>query len=161
LSELVRQHEMAGDKDRVITTLAELVGRQKALLGPGHPDTMQSMDGLGRSYGNMGRFDESVPVLEELLKIREAKLGRDHEDTLQTVADLGRAHLNAGRPREAIPLLEEAAAAAQKHPRLGWARARLPEAYAKAGERAKLDAVIRDLRAKFRAGSPADDPGLA
>src|SRR5262249_62271181 len=122
---------------------------------------MYRMDRLGHSCMQRGRFDESVRVLEELLKIREANLGRGHEHTLGTVAVLGRAYLSAGRPREAIPLLEEADAAAQKHPGLGRARARLPEAYAKAGERAKLDALIRDLRDQFRTGSSAGDPGLA
>jgi len=59
------------------------------LLGPEHPDTLDSVIGLGISYGMQGRTSESVKLYQEILPICKAKLGPDARQTLQSMNNLG------------------------------------------------------------------------
>ena len=68
---------------------------------------------------------------------------------------------DAGRLAEAIPLLEEAYQAAKKHPTLRWVDGQLIDAYAKAGENAKLADLIQEQLAEARKTLPKDSPELA
>jgi tetratricopeptide (TPR) repeat protein len=77
------------------------------------------------------------------------------------VANLGVNYKDAGRLKEAIPLLEEAHRAARKHPMLGWVGGQLLDAYAKAGENAKLANLLREQLAESRKALPKDSPQLA
>jgi len=47
----------------------ELLEIRKRALGPEHPDTLQSMNGLAASYSSLGRTKEAAQLHEETLEI--------------------------------------------------------------------------------------------
>src|SRR5262249_54043619 len=134
---------------------------KKARLGPDHPDTLSSMNQLGVVYWQLGQLGKSVPLFEELVKICEAKLGRGHPDTLQSVVNLGVNYRDARRLKEAIALLEEAQRAVKKPPQLAWVTPQLIDAYTRAGENAKLAALLGAELPAARKALPPDSPQLA
>jgi eukaryotic-like serine/threonine-protein kinase len=95
------------------------------------------------------------------LQRREKKLGRDHPDTFVTIGNLGAAYKDAGRLAEAIPLLEESYRAAGKYRELRGVGPLLLDAYAKAGEKAKLANLLQEQLADARKSLPKDSPQLA
>jgi len=66
----------------------ETVEKQKAKLGPDHPDTLTSMNNLALAYQDSGQLAKAVTLSEETLETRKAKLGRDHPDTLTSMNNL-------------------------------------------------------------------------
>src|SRR5262249_3217951 len=60
-----------------------------ARYGPGHPETLKSMEGLVYADWLLGNYDESARLAEELLRRRKASLAPDHLDTLRTMTLLG------------------------------------------------------------------------
>jgi tetratricopeptide (TPR) repeat protein len=155
------EYQQAGKSDLALPLLVEVWKGKKARLGPDHLDTLNSMNQLGVVYWQLRQLDRSVPLFEELVKLREAKLGRGHLATLHSVANLGANYKDAGRLKEAMALLEEAQRAAQKYPELRWVAGQLLDAYAKAGENAKLDALLGAELSAARKALPPDSPQLA
>ena len=80
---------------------------RQRVLGPTHPDTLESMNDLGVAYDRVGRTAEAVRLLEETLSYGARSLGSEHPDTLDSMNNLGVAYSEAGRTAEAIALLEE------------------------------------------------------
>jgi len=72
------------------------------ILGPDHPDTLQSRTGLGWAYQIDGRIVDAVGLTEETLKRCKAKFGPDHPYTLDSRNCLANAYLGKGRTDEAI-----------------------------------------------------------
>ena len=137
-------YRATGKLDQALPLFEETLALMKTKLGPDHPETLLRMNSLAAGYWSMKRLDKSVPLFEDVLKRQEAKLGRQHPDTQLTVANLGVNYKDAGRLKEAIPLLEEAHQAAKRFPTLSWVDGQLIDAYAKAGENAKLAKLIQE-----------------
>jgi serine/threonine protein kinase len=76
------------------------------VLGPDHPDTLQSRNYLASAYRAAGRTAEALTLHEANLKQSESQLGPDHPDTLVDRNNLAGAYLDAGRTAEAIALHE-------------------------------------------------------
>jgi serine/threonine protein kinase/tetratricopeptide (TPR) repeat protein len=76
-------------------------------LGPDHPDTLQSVHHLARSYHALGRYAEALTLAEETLALRKAKLGPDHRDTLRSMKLLACSYAYLARRAEALRLREE------------------------------------------------------
>jgi tetratricopeptide (TPR) repeat protein len=153
----------AGKQDLALPLLVEIAKLKTDRLGSEHPDTLASMNQLGVVYWQMGQLDKSVPLFEKLLKLRVAKLGRDRPETLRALANLGVNYKDAGRLQEAIPLLEEAHRAKQKNTDLAWVTNPLLDAYARAGEHAKLAKLAKLLQEEVSAARkalPKDSPEL-
>ena len=83
--------------------LAEDLGR---LLGPDHPDTLNSRNSLAAAYLAAGRVDEAIPLFEQILAVRQRTLGPDDSETLVSQNNLASAYQDAGRIAEAIRLYE-------------------------------------------------------
>ena len=83
--------------------LAEDLGR---LLGPDHPDTLNSRNSLAAAYLAAGRVDEAIPLFEQILVVRQRTLGPDDSETLVSQNNLASAYQDAGRIAEAIRLYE-------------------------------------------------------
>ncbi len=137
LSDRARAHQNAGELEKALPLLVEIANVTKANLGPEDPATLEAMTQLGNVHRRMKQFEKSIAVFEEVLKGQEAKLGRGHRATIETMWTLGESCKNAGRFKEAIPLLEEA------HQYGGRDWFVLIEAYARAGENAKLAKFIQ------------------
>ncbi len=87
--------------------------REKA-LGPSHPDTAATIEGLALVFQAQSRFAKARPLLEQALSIRERALGPDHVDTAQTLNNLGWFFHESGEFDKARPLLERALAVHEK-----------------------------------------------
>ena len=130
-------------------------------LGPDHPDTLATLNNLAGAYWQTKQLDRSVPLFEDLLKRHEAKFGRQHPSTQFVVANLGVNYKDAGRLKKAIPLLEEASQSAKRFPTLRWVTGQLSDAYAKAGENAKLADLFHEQLSEARKTLSKDSPRLA
>jgi tetratricopeptide (TPR) repeat protein len=60
---------------------------RKRVLGPEHPDTLNSMQLLGRVYTNAGRNVEAEGILNDVVRVRQRRFGNTHVDTLEAVND--------------------------------------------------------------------------
>ena len=69
------------------------------VLGPDHPDTLDSRNNLATAYQDAGRLDEAISLHEQTLADRERVLGPDHPDTLHSRHSLAVAYRAAGRTR--------------------------------------------------------------
>jgi len=132
-----------------------------AHLGPDHPETLATLNHLAAAYWKTNQLEKSVPLFEDVLKRQSAKLGRQHPSTQLTVANLGVNYIDTGRLKEAIPLLEEAHQAAKRFPTIRWVAGPLIDAYAKAGENAKLADLVQEQLRTIRITLPKDSPELA
>jgi len=96
-----------GDNTQLAITvgepLAEDLGR---LLGPDHPDALNSRNSLAAAYLAVGRVDEAIPQFEQILALRQRTLGPDDSETLVSQNNLASAYQDAGRIAEAIRLYE-------------------------------------------------------
>jgi tetratricopeptide (TPR) repeat protein len=96
-----------GLHDKAIETLGKAHSVREAMLGPDHPDTLESRNDLAVAYDDAGRTSEAIRLNEETLALRERKLGPDHPHVLTSRNNLAAAYLSAGRPAEAIRMHEE------------------------------------------------------
>jgi serine/threonine protein kinase len=80
---------------------------REKLLGPDHPDTLQSMNNLAGGYHAAGKLDLALPLYEETLQLQKARLGADHPGTLLTMNNLATGYRDAGKWDLALPLDEE------------------------------------------------------
>jgi tetratricopeptide (TPR) repeat protein len=74
-------------------TEAELLYRQalegrKRILGSDHPDTLQSVNNLGKALEKLDRLEEAEAQYREALDGRLKLLGQGHPHTLQSTEDL-------------------------------------------------------------------------
>ena len=93
------------------TPLAIAIGEPLAedldrLLGPDHPDTLNSKNSLAAAYLAAGRVSEAIPLFEQILAVRQRMLGPDDSETLVSQNNLASAYQDAGRVAEAIRLYE-------------------------------------------------------
>jgi serine/threonine protein kinase len=132
-----------------------------AVFGPDHSETLDVLNSLAAAYWSTKQLDKSVPLFEDVLKRQEARLGRQYPDTQRTLGNLGVNYKDAGRLKEAIPLLEEAYQTSKRFPPLRFVNNHLLDAYTKAGENAKLAALIQEQLAAARTTLPKDSPQLA
>jgi serine/threonine protein kinase/tetratricopeptide (TPR) repeat protein len=161
LNNLGLAYRDAGRLPEAIALFERVRDARVAQLGPDHTATLNTLKWLGEAYWSTNQLDKSVPLFEELLERQEAKLGRQHLDTQFTVANLGINYKDAGRLKEAIPLLEEAHQAAKCSSDLRSVASQLIDAYAKAGENAKLAGLLHEQLAEARKSLPNDSPQLA
>jgi serine/threonine protein kinase/tetratricopeptide (TPR) repeat protein len=161
LHNLARAYQAAGRLPEAIALFERVRDAQIATLGPDHPYTLMMINDLAQAYWQSKQLDKSVPMFEDLVKRVEAKFGREHPMTRQIVYNLGINYRDAGRIKEAIPLFEEAYQAFQGAPQLRFIGNNLIDAYAKAGEHAKLADLLRQQLSEARKTAPKDSPQLA
>jgi tetratricopeptide (TPR) repeat protein len=77
------------------------------MLGPDHPDTLQSMYNLAISLGVLGRSADALRLREETLTLRKAKLGPEHPDTLRSMNGVACGYAALGRHADAVELYEK------------------------------------------------------
>jgi tetratricopeptide (TPR) repeat protein len=141
------------------TVLAERAhtGRVR-LLGPDHPDTLQSRNDIAGAYREAGDLGRAIQLFEQNLDDRIRVLGPDHPGTMQSRNNLAGAYKEAGDLGRAIPLFEQNLGDAvrvlgQDHPEALTCRHNLASAYQNAGDLARaiplyeqnLDDTVRVL----------------
>ena len=124
-----------GDKaPQAIAVGESLTADLERLLGPGHPDTLNSRNSLAAAYLAAGRVADAIPLFEQTLVVLQRQLGPDHPDTLTLQNNLATAYQDAGRVAEAIQLYEQNLAVRERllgpdHPSTLNSRGNLAAAY--------------------------------
>ena len=77
-----------------------LTHREK-VLGPGHPGTLASINGLGNILFSQGKYEEAEAMHQGELEGYQKVLGPEHPDTLTSVNDLGNVLFRQGKYEEA------------------------------------------------------------
>ena len=90
-----------------------LEGRRR-VLGPEHPDTIQTEHDLASFFVGVERFADAIQILERVLGVQQRVLGTEHWQTIRTIDSIGVALLKSGRPREGLPHLRIAVDAATR-----------------------------------------------
>ena len=80
---------------------------RRHVLGPEHPDTLESMRLLGWVLQEEGRYAEAEKLQRETLEIRRRVLGPEHPSTLTSMNDLAMTLQAEGRYAEAEKLQRE------------------------------------------------------
>ena len=134
--------ELGDSATHAVTVGEPLAADLERMLGPDHPDTLNSRNSLAAAYQAAGRIAEAIPVFEQTLVGRERTLGPNHPDTLTSQNNLAAAYQDAGRVAEAILLFELTLAARERllgpdHPSTLNSRGNLAAAYRDAGRHAE------------------------
>ena len=58
------------------------------VLGPDHPDTLNTMHGIAIALYNQGKYEEALKFYQEVLDKRKQILGPDHPETLRTMYNI-------------------------------------------------------------------------
>jgi serine/threonine-protein kinase len=87
--------------------LEQAVKLRQTHLGPDHPETVRSMEGLADAFTWIGRAPEAVVIYERLLAIAKARLGPDDAELLDRMNLLATACRRAGDWQRAMRLLEQ------------------------------------------------------
>jgi tetratricopeptide (TPR) repeat protein/tRNA A-37 threonylcarbamoyl transferase component Bud32 len=103
---LGRTYHGLGLYDRAVTLFTKAAAVNEVVLGPDHPETLNTRSDLGAAYYSAGRTAEAIALHEATLQQREAKLGPGHPHTLNSRHNLAIAYQDAGRIPEAIALHE-------------------------------------------------------
>jgi serine/threonine protein kinase len=76
-------------------------------LGTDHPDTLQCMSNLARSYRVAGKIDKALNLYEETYRLQKTRLGADHPQTLNSLNNLATTYRAAGHIGKSVSLLED------------------------------------------------------
>jgi serine/threonine protein kinase/tetratricopeptide (TPR) repeat protein len=96
-----------GRADRAVRQCERARELYTQLLGPDHPDTLRSINGLASSYRHLGQLTDALKLYEETLMLQKQKLGPVHPDTLGSMNNLADSYMNLGRHADAVKLHEE------------------------------------------------------
>jgi tetratricopeptide (TPR) repeat protein len=142
---LYHLNELGDSAQQAVAVGEPLIGDFERVLGPDHPDMLNSRNNLANAYQAAGRAVEAIPLHQKTFAALQRVLGPDHPDTLSSRNNLALAYQEAGRPADAIPLHEQALAALERvlgpdHPDTLSSRNNLANAYQEAG---RADEAIR------------------
>jgi RNA polymerase sigma factor (sigma-70 family) len=98
--------ELGDSTPQAIAAGEPLTQDLERLLGPDHPDTLNSRNSLAAAYLAAARVAEAIPLFEQTLAVRQRMLGRDDPETLTSQNNLASAYQDAGRIADAIRLYE-------------------------------------------------------
>jgi tetratricopeptide (TPR) repeat protein len=141
---LAQSFRSAGQIDRAVQLMENVLVASEHVHGANHPSTLLSRSNLASTYQEAGRLDEAIPLLEETLKTSDRELGTNYPGTLESRNHMALAYTAAARYIEAIPLFEETLATRERllganHPNTLVSRNNLAGTYQKAG---RLDEAI-------------------
>jgi tetratricopeptide (TPR) repeat protein len=95
---------------------------RRRVLGPEHPDTLQSMNNLAVLYNKQGKHTQAEALFTQVLEPVRRVLGKDHPDTLTTLNGLGFAQLRQHKYVEAETAFREVVKAYEKTAPEAWSR---------------------------------------
>jgi len=155
--------ELGDSTPQAIAVGEPLAEALEHLVGPDHPDTLNSRNSLAAAYLAAGRVAEAIPLFEQILGVQQRMLGPDDPDTLTSQNNLASAYQDAGRTAEAIRLYEQNLEVRERllgsdHADTLNSRGNLAAAYLDAGRAAEAIPLLeRTLADRERVLGP-DDP---
>ncbi len=155
--------ELGDSAPQAVAVGEPLVADLERMLGPDHPDTLNSRNSLAAAYQAAGRAAEAIPLFERTLVARERLLGHDYPDTLTSQNNLAAAYQAAGRVAEAILQFELTLAAKERlfganHASTLNSRGNLAAAYRDAGRVAEAIPLFEQTLAGRERMLGADHP---
>jgi tetratricopeptide (TPR) repeat protein len=108
--------ELGDSAQQAIAVGEPLTADLELMLGPGHPDTLNSRNSLAAAFLAAGRIADAIRLFEQTLVLLQRQLGTDHPDTLTSQNNLASAYQDAGRVAEAIQLYEQNLAVRERLP---------------------------------------------
>jgi serine/threonine protein kinase/tetratricopeptide (TPR) repeat protein len=96
-----------GDYPSAIAVTEKAFATRKSLLGPDHPETLNTAACLGECYRYAGMIDLALPLLYETVKLMKTKQSLENVNTLMTMNHLASAYRDAGKHELALSILEE------------------------------------------------------
>ncbi|UCC31020.1 MAG: serine/threonine protein kinase [Phycisphaerales bacterium] len=94
--------------DKAEPLLKEALELRRVYLGDAHPDTVSSMNNLGKSLMYDHRLSDAEALLRRAMEIGRSTLGEDHPETIASISSLSWTLQSGGRYAEAEPLCREA-----------------------------------------------------
>ncbi len=85
----------------------EVLEVQRRVLGPEHPDTLNTMSNLGCSLGGQGKHAKAETMTREVLDVQRRVLGAEHPSTLLTMGNLALSLGGQGKHAEAEQMFRE------------------------------------------------------
>ncbi len=87
------------------TLLEQALNLQKKILGPEHPDTLDSASSLGRTLRYQGHYPEAEQLLRQTVQAQERVLGPEDPRTLRSMNGLANTLAYEGKNSEAEQLM--------------------------------------------------------
>ena len=78
------------------------------VLGPDHPFTANSLNGLAVIYSAIGQSDKALPILQRVLLINEKVHGSDNADTASSIHNLAMSYQNQGQYDKSLQMYQRA-----------------------------------------------------
>jgi RNA polymerase sigma factor (sigma-70 family) len=144
--------ELGDSASQAIAIGESLTADLERLLGPDHPDTLNSRNSLASAYLAVGRAAEAIPLFQQTLAVRQRLLGPDDPDILTSQNNLAAAYQDDGRATEAIHLYEHTLAVRERllgadHPSALTSRGNLAAALQNAGRAAEAIPLLEQTLA--------------
>jgi len=112
LKRLSVQHELgflyitAGEGDKGIRLLREVVLKRASTLEPKHMNQLLSQSQLARAYVTVGEAGKAIPILETVVQIQKRIFRAENMNRLVSERRLGAAYVNVGEAKKGVQLLE-------------------------------------------------------
>jgi len=111
---LANAYQAIGRFKEAIDLYNKVCSDRERVLGPDHPNTLNSYDGLANAYSSARRLQDAIELHEQVLAARKGVLGLDHPDTLNSQHNLAEDYLRYEWKEEAIDLYEQVLAARKR-----------------------------------------------
>jgi tetratricopeptide (TPR) repeat protein len=150
--ELARALRATGRYGEAVALHRSTLESRARLLGPEHPQTLDSDHALGLALYGLGAWDQDERHMRHAADTRSRVLGAGHPDALDSGACLAEAIGAQGRWAEAVALARDVLARSEEHlpfdhPQSLAARLTLAWALSETGAATEAEALVRPLHA--------------
>ena len=169
LAEARLEHELGslafhgGKATEAVSRYERALALRERVLGPDHPDTLNTLGNLGNALFKADRIDEAVKTMERTLAAREEVLGADHPEVATTLNNLGVIYRSIKRTDDAIAAYQRAiviwrTALGPDNPTIVNASLNLANIHLDRDEPTKARALLEEAVAITGRTLPADNP---
>jgi len=144
--------------------LEELLAERQGRLGMDHPDTLNCMKSLARTYVRLGSFREAEKMQQEILR-RGTRLGIDYQNRnqLDVMSDLAYTYFQLGKFRDAEMMYEDLVRRVQmnlgmEHPTTLRSMGYLAMTYVRLGKLEKAKTLQEEVAKKLEMSLGMDHP---
>jgi tetratricopeptide (TPR) repeat protein len=156
-------YDRAGQHDKALKLLQEVVDLSRKTVGDENPMTLNFMGSLSYILYEAGHLDEARKLGEEVLALDRKKLGAKHHDTLNAMENLAIFYDAVGRREESLKLKEQILdlcleVLGPKNPGTLDANRELTKSYVKAGRQDEVLKLSEKTLALDRKALGSQDP---
>ncbi|KAF2435578.1 hypothetical protein EJ08DRAFT_604586 [Tothia fuscella] len=148
---LGRTYIHLGKHEAARAMILNVLKKRKRFFGMDHFDTLMVRNELGVLLYECGRnLHLAERLVSNVLRSRKKLLGEEHAYTLWSVNDVSKIVCERGRPTEAVKMLQDiiptvTRTLGENHPGMTMTKANLTKAYARCGDWASAEEILRPL----------------